>query len=135
MLDDSFPSVTIGYLILDDSLPSPYYRLITVIWLPFLKIEKFRDTPTWKYINVEDLPNYILWFLIDMKFKSKFLQMFVWTMYTLRNIYSDIFSKKKCNSGKLKTIKTKQNFQKWWVRLSKKHVSNFQILRYENNMF
>ena len=50
-LDDALPSLTIGYLMLDDSLGFPYYRLFN-IWrypsFPYLKIKKFRDSLTWK---------------------------------------------------------------------------------------
>ena len=51
----------------DDSLP-PYYRLINVIWLPFLKIKKFR-VPSLKIRKFRVIS--CSCFLIEMKFISK----------------------------------------------------------------
>ena len=80
--------LTIGYLMLNDSLgypyyrlinvgwylPSPYYRLINVLWLPFLKIKKFR-VPSLKIRKFRVIS--CSCFLIDMKFISKLLSCLV----------------------------------------------------------
>ena len=56
MLDDNLPSLTVGYLMLDDSLPSPYDRLLNVIWLPFVKIKSVWGGP-WKIKNKIGIPS------------------------------------------------------------------------------
>ena len=76
---------------LDGSLGVPYYRPFNIWLFPFLKIEKFRDpsltikklrdSTTWKYIHMEDLPNFYFMFLIDVKFISKLLEMRFMEMY------------------------------------------------------
>ena len=38
--------LTFGHLILDDALGYPYYRLISVEWVPSLKIKKVLGFPT-----------------------------------------------------------------------------------------
>ena len=51
-------------------LPSPYYRLINVLWLPFLKIKKFRvQSFKIRKFRVESCSC----FLIETKFISKLL--------------------------------------------------------------
>ena len=75
MLYETFP-LSIGYLMLEDSLGDPYYRLINVLWLPFLKIKKFR-VPSLEKNRVHSLKirkfrvNFISCFLQEMKFIFK----------------------------------------------------------------
>ena len=60
--------LSIGYLRFEDSLGVPYYRLFNVIWLPFLKIQKFR-VPSLKIRKFRVIS--VSCFLIEMKFKFK----------------------------------------------------------------
>ena len=46
---------------MDDSLGFPYYRLFYIWWFSFLKI-KNGDSLIWKYIHLEDLPNWYFMF-------------------------------------------------------------------------
>ena len=65
---------------LDDFLSFPYDRLINIWWFPsfpYLKIQKFGVSLTWKWKKLGNLPNSYFMFLIDMKFISKLLQMFI----------------------------------------------------------
>ena len=89
-------SFTIGYLIFDDSLPS-------LIWM---KIKKFGDSLTWKYINLEDLPN--VYFMCFDRYEIH-IQAFVDFIFPLfsdpqlhKNILRNIYS----------TYLAKNNFQK-----------------------
>ena len=123
MLDDALPSLTIGYLMLDDSLGVPYHRLFNVIWFPFLKTKKFRDTLTCKYIILEDLPN--LYFIFFDRYESH-VQAFLYfingqliifqSSYQqkyFQNMYSTFHKRKRNNRKKTEQIETNDNI--WYL--------------------
>ena len=72
MLDDTLPSLTIGYLILDDSLPWKSKRFLGFGFLVLRNVLCFQKIFGTHYQMS------VSWFLIDMKFISKLLQMFLW---------------------------------------------------------
>ena len=111
---------------MDDSLGFPYFRLLNIWWFPSLKI-KNGDSLTWK------LPHFHFMFLIDMKFRSKLLEMCLWKMYHFSilistNVYKEKINKYiyiyiySCFEKKRKHEKCVYTFQQ---------LVFFQILRYE----
>ena len=132
-------SLTIGYWILNDSLGFPYYRLINIWWFPsflYLKIKKCRDSLTWKYINMEDLPNFHFMFLIDMKFISKLLWILLNQSLSFSGPHLRLFKISKFHSFKF------SNFQDFKMAKVQKvgctnvlNFSEFVILRFPKIIF